>query len=393
VTSCARLALPLALSWVACAPATEVVVVVDSDLRVPEHIDRVLFRVVGSTVLQSTEIPLSTDAQFPLTHGVYPSGRNDFTVVATGQRGTANVVEDRATTGFVDGERRMLTLWLGWDCIGVVCPTATDVCSRNGCRPQTIAPETLPEWTGVIERVDPVDPRDGGSYDGGFYDGGFYDGGLPDGGSPDGGPPESCVGRIACEDFEDDTFALTGPHGSGGSVSTMRPHRGMRSFAVGASASWFEFAGLGIAPGSTLYVRYHVFLTGDDAFSTDYVVATDAGGTGRVVFGSFSVISPVTTRFFTGPWAMETMSAESSPLPMDRWVCVELEIRVGVSDGRVRALFEGVESLAAETMRTSDGNALDEIAIGLQETDVASTGLRGYFDDIVLDDAPIGCLE
>jgi hypothetical protein len=86
------------------------------------------------------------------------------------------------------------------------------------------------------------------------------------------------------------------------------------------------------------------------------------------------------------------MSAESGPIPLDTWVCVELEIRVGVSDGRVRALFEGVESLA-EAMRTSDGNALDKIEIGLKDTDGASLGLRGYFDDIVLDDAPIGCLE
>jgi hypothetical protein len=379
VTSRARYALPLALAWVACAPATEVVVVVDSDLRVPADIDRVLFRVEGSTLLHSTEIPLSTHEQFPLTHGIHRVDRDKFTVVATGRRGATDVVEDRATTGFVDGERRMLTLWLGWDCIGRVCPTPTDVCSRNGCRPQTIAPEALPEWTGVIERVDPVDPPG-------------PDGGLPDGGSPDGGSPEPCEGRIACEDFEDDTFALLGPLGDGvGSVTTVRSFGGARSFEILEAPRWFEISGLGIAPGSTMHLRFNVFLTGDDAFSTKYVVATDAAGEGRVVYESYSFVAPVKTRFLTGPPATPTPSIESGAIPLDTWVCVELEIRVGVGDGRVRALFQGMESLPPQSLRTSDGNALDRIAIGLQETDPLSP-LHGYFDDIVIDDEPIGCL-
>jgi hypothetical protein len=342
----------------ACGSKTEVVVVIDSDLRVPEDIDSVVFKVEGSRVLREVEVLLGSSAEFPLTHGLYPDGRDRFTVSATGRKDAIDVVSDRAASGFVDGERRLLELWLGGDCIGVTCTAPDEVCSRGGCRPIDIPPGMLAPDAGVTMPPDSRCPSD--------------------------------PSKVLCEDFEREGQRWLGPFGAGvTTVSTERPFAGSRGLAI-VDRQYIVFDELDFAPGSTLHLRFYAYLSGDDAFGTNLVTASDAGGGGQVVFETRGFISPVVTGFFFGPPELLNETDDSAPIPLERWVCVQLEIAVGTS-GRVRALFDRVESLPSSSLQTSEGGSIERIAIGLRDTDPLSA-IRGYFDEIAIDDAPIDCL-
>ena len=162
--------------------ATELMVVVDTDLSVPTELDAVDLLVTGPSGEETAfSVPLAGAGavELPLLLGLVPSSErlDPVEVRATGLLGTTTVVERSIRTGFVRGEVRVVRLLLLSNCVGHVCGT-DQTCGEDGCIAIAVPGAALPPWEGRPGRFD------SGAE---IVDGGDMDATLPDGG-PDGGP-------------------------------------------------------------------------------------------------------------------------------------------------------------------------------------------------------------
>jgi len=194
------------------SPATQIVVLMETDYRVPDEVDRIeasVSKMVDAGAgLEEVETWRSTFAlsdeangqpglyRLPATFSVLP-GESDFgkeiviQLEALGIGTDQPLVSRRVRTGFVAGEIRLVRMALYRACAGVSCAEgetcgcsgsascAEPACSSEVVRPGDLElignPGALPEGAGI-----PVS-------DGGLPDGSVPDGGVPDGSVPDGG--------------------------------------------------------------------------------------------------------------------------------------------------------------------------------------------------------------
>lgn len=161
------------------SPATQLVVVVDTDLAIPGEVDQVSVTVEGPSGAMETERSTLADrSRLPLTLGVSPSGDalGPITVTAMGRHvGTLVVLREHRVT-LVRGETRMLVMHLSAECVGASAPSCddTETCTDRGCEAVEVDATRLPAWTGT-----PPSLRDAGpSPDGGRSDGGRGDAGA-----------------------------------------------------------------------------------------------------------------------------------------------------------------------------------------------------------------------
>ena len=157
--------LSFVLSLAACAsPLTELVVVVDTDLRMPSELDAleiVITPPAGDPRTQ--ERALTGDEMLPFTLTVVPSGElGPFEVRAVGRLDGAVVVTRSARTTLVRGESRTLILHLARACVGVTCASG-ETCVESGACHDVDDPVVLP-WSGRPPRLgeDAGTPVDGG---------------------------------------------------------------------------------------------------------------------------------------------------------------------------------------------------------------------------------------
>lgn len=170
---------------------TEIVVVVDSPMHVPDALDAIVLRVTGTdgTPQQGTTPLTGPDARtLPITLGLVPAGSSlgPITVEAVGQLRATTVVRREARVSFVRGEQRMLRLVLLPACAGVRCAVG-QTCTETGCASIDVQGGDLPAWQGRVPHLDGGVVSDGGPPDGGPPDGGAGDGAAPDTGVADGG--------------------------------------------------------------------------------------------------------------------------------------------------------------------------------------------------------------
>lgn len=159
----------LAVSFACSSARTEVLIVVDTDLGVPDEIDQIRVDLIGPNgETRRSEGALRDVEDLPRTLGVVDTTHTARTVRATvtGLRGGANVIQRRAVFQLVPRETRILRLDLLRSCVGVSC-AAEETCAENGCRPIEITPQELV----------PYDPELVQRFDGGVQDGGA-DGGC-----------------------------------------------------------------------------------------------------------------------------------------------------------------------------------------------------------------------
>lgn len=156
---CAALAMLAASVLVACnqSPRTQVMVVVDTDLRGPTGIDNVIATVIGPD--GATQMSLATvgagEPGWPRTLGlVWDGGRlGPFTVRLTGNRGGALLVERTARFSFQEGRTLVLRMDLLARCMGESCGSG-QTCGESGCRSVEVDPSELTEWTGTPPALD-----------------------------------------------------------------------------------------------------------------------------------------------------------------------------------------------------------------------------------------------
>lgn len=182
-----------ALLLAGCTQLTEVVVVVDSDLAVPEELDGVRIDVTspGGEFRRATAA-LAGERALPLprTLGIVHRGGplEPLVVVATGTLGGRDVVQRRARLAFAPGRTVELRLDLLRSCVGVACPV-DQTCAENGCAPSDVDVALLRDWRGSAERLDATAP-------------------LPDAG--DGGAGDACAPLAeACNERDDDCDGRT----------------------------------------------------------------------------------------------------------------------------------------------------------------------------------------
>ncbi len=134
---------------------TEIVVVADTDMRVPEEIDRIAFSVDASEIdmtMHTSAVSLldSRPATLGIVHEGGPLG--PLTVVAVGRREGAMVVTRRAVVSFVSGSTEMLRLDLFGDCRDVMCRAGLTCASADGeCASEAAS---LLDWPGSASRLD-----------------------------------------------------------------------------------------------------------------------------------------------------------------------------------------------------------------------------------------------
>lgn len=171
-------------------PASQLVVVVDTDMAIPAEMDEVRLDVArpdGTTATLIEEV--SGRMVLPLSAAVIADGDQlgPIDVTASAYLDGDLVLARGATVTLVRHETRVLSLFLLSNCRGVTCAPGT-TCGEGGtCRDVEI--EELPPYTGTLPSLDTGVP------DGGLRDGAV----LPDVVAPD-VPPMPCDSDAECDD-------------------------------------------------------------------------------------------------------------------------------------------------------------------------------------------------
>jgi hypothetical protein len=360
----------LVLLGPACS-VTEVVLAIDSDLAVPGELDAVRIEVMGSgsNRVFDTTVPLSSAADLPLTHSVVPAGGSAFEVVATGLRDGAEVVRDDASSGWIEGESRLLPLWLGRECMGYDCGEGR-TCSGIGCVSRARPAADLAPFEGVFPRFD-----------------------LPNRACARSSEP------LVCEDFEAGLESWMGPLGEGtAEIVTDRsrgPGRSLRVHIDGPSERAEIMRELPeLSAGSELHLRFFVYLEAGAEFANFNLVTLDnAASDGQIDFQG-----QMATRvgYYVGRELVPPMGRALGPdpdrvLPTDRWSCVELAIAIDPASGGVSYSIDGTVWRASTGFPTTNGAPISSLRFGISWSNASQPALTFWLDDLVVGDEPIGC--
>ena len=128
---------------------TQIMVVVRSDLAIPNELDEVRINVFGLGDQPTVDADLRAGS-LPRTLALVRTGGplGPIVVEARGYLAGALVVTRRAEVAFVEEDARMLELWLLGDCAGIECGDDTLTCTESGCASIRVGP--LPPWTGDL---------------------------------------------------------------------------------------------------------------------------------------------------------------------------------------------------------------------------------------------------
>jgi hypothetical protein len=190
MTSLCALAVALALGCSAEPDAlTQIQVTVDSDLDVPDQLDRVAIEVAGMVTDEAASADLREQGLPRRLTLVHEGGRlGPVRVTATGFHGDSQVVERVVETQFESGELVSLAIELQRACLPVSCPAGSS-CADGECR--SIADGS------PVGAQDGGDPEPDAGEDGGRRDAG-EDGGRQDAGSDAGDASSADNERPSC---------------------------------------------------------------------------------------------------------------------------------------------------------------------------------------------------
>ena len=177
---------------------TEIMVVVDTDMRVGVDIDRVRIDVTGlgaEPQVANAVLAGSGAVSLPVTVGLVHRGGSlgPIEVTASGLLGTETRISRRARVSFQPGKTVVLRMDLLAACVGMTCG-AEQTCAPGGCRTVNVAAAELGAWPEGAGRIDASTP---------LVDAGPMDAGPMDAGPPDAGPPRVTTGLVVLYTFEE----------------------------------------------------------------------------------------------------------------------------------------------------------------------------------------------
>ena len=171
--------LGLAILVAGCAsPVTQLMVVVGSDLRVPDEIDTVEIRVTDPGRAHAPVI--ATDPMLPVSLGIVHRGGplGPVRVEVLASRRGVRVVRRTIETELVAGEVREVRLDLIGACVSIACPDG-ETCVAGACSSEVVQGTDLPPWTGEHD-LDAAGIGDAHGLDAPGIDGGGTDAVLDD---------------------------------------------------------------------------------------------------------------------------------------------------------------------------------------------------------------------
>jgi hypothetical protein len=205
--------LVLAVVLAACGNdrVSEVIVIADTDMIVPDEVDTIRMAVTDSGGLRQEAVSdLGASAPRPAMLGlVSRDGTSTFFVVVTGERGGVEVVRRTARVTASRGRMVALRMDLWRRCVAATCG-ADETCGDDGCRATTIAAAELVDWRGAPPpTTDAGIPIDDAALD--PADAAYDDASAPtddataaeddaSGPPPDAGPPPECTTAAECSD-------------------------------------------------------------------------------------------------------------------------------------------------------------------------------------------------
>ncbi len=217
-------------------------------------------------------------------------------------------------------------------------------------------------------------------------------------------PPAGCAAstRVLCEDFDAATinpsrWSLSQSNATVATVdsATGQVFRGARALRIAAPGAAGGFSAgvsnLGVLTGltSSAYVRAHVYLVSPNVdYAQLFEVGPAAGGFGNLL----SQDGRFVTQQDYGYDASDLYQSSTTRWPLDTWFCVEWQLQRGgtTASGSTRTWLNGTELTDVAATPTHVG-ALDFLFVGY--TSDRTTAATIYLDELIVDDAPIGCSE
>jgi hypothetical protein len=81
---------------------------------------------------------------------------------------------------------------------------------------------------------------------------------------------------------------------------------------------------------------------------------------------------------------------ETVTVPLDRWMCIEVQIQVS-DPGRIDLWLDDVLVSSITNIDALPSTGFTWMAVGLPWTDDGQTALRAFVDEVIIDTKPIGC--
>lgn len=140
-------------------PVTQLVVLVGTDMAVPDEVAAIRVRTLRADTdvqeeLSSRTISLTAESALPMALAVEPDdlmdiGRVIIEVEAQSPTGL-RIVARRATTEFVEGDQLAVPLFLRATCRRVLCPSGS-TCGEMGCTSQEVPVSSLEPYRGELD--------------------------------------------------------------------------------------------------------------------------------------------------------------------------------------------------------------------------------------------------
>jgi hypothetical protein len=242
-----------------------------------------------------------------------------------------------------------------------------------------------------------------GGGNGGGGGGGDVDSGSPlaDGGANDAGPsePDPCrdyEGALFCSGFEDPAFP---------EFATRRTQAGFfeqdrtKAFVGQASLRTSTSAPSGyaalLAPidppvvSGTLYLRAHLFIPSSSSNDINALFLGNTDDDDATVGIDFDLADSERPELFLLGYG--DYASGGVVVPRDRWFCFQSEIVVSDKAGSVTVSIDGEPAVSLAGVVTRPPGGLDDLSVGIGWSSDAPTTAEVYYDQVVLDDAPVPC--
>ena len=215
-------------------------------------------------------------------------------------------------------------------------------------------------------------------------------------------PDPACGNQLICDGFEDAAFAanwnLAQINGTV-SLDSTHVHRGTRALRAHTNAGALTDTRKAELSDSTslpttatpriLYARsWGYFPSPHHAAYNQFITFANGSGDGFAM--GDQNLKMVSNHFNSAEFSESAMKT----LPLDRWVCFQFEIPTDQT-GTMRGSVDGLE-VADLALPISPAEAtMTQVFVGLDWPNLAQTipPIDVWFDDIIVDDAPISCAD